>query len=82
MLEGNIWRSKESDKVGMESTIGLVPHIVEWRIVLGSYCQRGTSVDSPFEDRLPRAAALLPWTSTLGELVKGIKTSQIPISSN
>lgn len=36
----------------------------------------------PFEDRLPKAAALLPWTSELGEFVKGISTSQMPISNN
>lgn len=60
MLECNVWRAEESDEVGMESAIGLVPYIVERRIVLGRYYQRGTSVYSPFEDRLPRAAALLP----------------------
>jgi len=60
MLESNVWRAEESDEVGVESTIGLIPYIVEWRIVLGRYYQQGTSVYSPFEDRLPRAAALLP----------------------
>lgn len=36
----------------------------------------------PLEERLPSAAALFPWTSELGELVNGINTSQIPISSS
>ena len=36
----------------------------------------------PLDDKLPSAAALLPWTSELAESVRGIKTSQIPISSN
>ena len=39
---------------------------------------RVTSV--PFEERFPMAAAEFPWTSTDGELVSGIKTSQIPSS--
>lgn len=39
-------------------------------------------VNMPFDERLPSAAALLPCTSELGELVKGIKTSQMPISSS
>jgi len=60
MLECDVWRAEESDEVGVESTIGLIPYIVEGSIVLGRYYQRGTSVHSPFEDRLPRAAALLP----------------------
>jgi hypothetical protein len=67
----------------MKSTIGFVPDIIEWRIVLCGYLSAYSDwFDLPFEDKLPRAAALLPWTSTLGELVNGINTSQMPISSS
>ena len=32
----------------------------------------------PFDDRFARAAALLNWTSLLGERARGIKTSHMP----
>jgi hypothetical protein len=34
------------------------------------------------DDKLPRAAALLPWTSTLDDAVNGMRTSQMPMSSS
>ena len=76
----------------MHSPIRFVPDLIECRIVVCSRPPilktfiRHTSIKHgggiPLEDRLPRAAALLPCTSELGEFVRGIRTSQIPISKS
>jgi hypothetical protein len=89
MLECDVGTAEEADEIRVETAVGLVPHSVEWRVVLGG-CESQPDINpllnqancAPFEDKLPMAAALFPCTSTLGELVNGMSTSQIPISSN
>lgn len=92
MLEGLVGTAEESYEICVETAVRLIPNSVERCIVLSSY-HSDTKVNRnflpllesphlPFEERFPRAAALLPCTSTLGEFVKGIKTSQMPISSS
>jgi hypothetical protein len=87
MLECNVCTAEEADEICVQAAFGLIPDCVEGRVVFSSYVsafrliKRGQP-SSPFDDKLPIAAALLPWTSTLGELVSGISTSQMPISSN
>ena len=92
MLEGLIGTAKESYEIRVKTAVRLIPNSVERCIILSSchfntrVCQNFLplleSINLPFEERFPRAAALLPCTSTLGEFVKGIKTSQMPISSS
>jgi len=93
VLECSIRTAQEEVKVFVHSTIGFVPDVIERAIVVrrcsAVYIIYKTLIidyhdplmNRPFEDKLPSAAALFPCTSELGELVSGINTSQIPISS-
>ena len=93
MLERSIRACQEPMQIFMHSTIRFVPYIIEcWVVICGcttiyndidekrNYEQSLTKI--PFDERLPRAAALFPWTSELGEFVRGMRTSQIPISKS
>lgn len=94
VLEGCIRAREEPIQVFVHATFRFVPDVVEGGVVVrcsATVCEDHTcsamSVAQriqllPFDERLPRAAALLPCTSELGELVNGMSTSQIPISSN
>lgn len=74
MLEGCIARLQKPAEVAMDATVGVVPVLDENRIVADCkpklVYRSGDPAELsyvPLEDRLPRAAALLPWTSMLGE---------------
>lgn len=91
VLERRVLRLEEPDEVAVHAAIRLVPHGAEGRVIVGckerqssqlSSKARGRNENSRFEDRFPRAAALFPWTSTLGEAVNGMRTSQIPMSKS
>ena len=37
VLESNVGGSQESDEVGVKTSVGFIPDVVEWGIVLGRY---------------------------------------------
>ena len=94
VLEGRVRAREETVQVSVHAAVGLIPDVIEGGVIISGrtpICTKyvslrtlriGDRTNQPFEDRLPRAAALLPCTSELGEFVRGINTSHIPISSN
>lgn len=72
VLEGSIGTAEEAIEIGMQATVGLVPNVVKWRVVVRGRTSiyRGWAISfvirkrsqavAPLDDRLPKAAALLP----------------------
>ena len=80
-------------QIAVHALVRAVPNLVECRVVVGrslAICERKVrslrsiliTSNVPFDDKLPNAAALLPCTSMLEDLVSGISTLQIPMSNN
>src|SRR5437667_11849147 len=83
MLECWVSTSEEASKVAVDGPIRFSPVLYEYGIDANLFWVRiclemSLQVAIPFEDRLPKAAALFPWTSMLSESVNGIRTSNTP----
>lgn len=84
MLESRVAACDEAVEVAVDATVGLAPVLDEDGVVAD--CDLSVLleiivmwINIPFEDRLPKAAALLPCTSILSESVNGMRTSKTPM---
>jgi hypothetical protein len=94
MLERSIGAAQKAEKILVHAAFWFIPNLVKCTIVIRSRSAICTIASlsrheylnvrkgKPLEDKFPSAAALFPCTSELDEFVRGINTSQMPISSN